>query len=44
MMTHLPIPPRPGHLWRLALLLFMSSPDVQRGLGKLGFESPALKK
>ncbi len=31
---------RTGLLWKL----FMSSPDVQRGLTKLGFESPQLKK
>ncbi|QXV65762.1 DUF3131 domain-containing protein [Mucilaginibacter sp. 21P] len=31
---------RSGLLWKL----FMSSPDVQRGLGKLGFESPAIAK
>ena len=31
---------RTGLLWKL----FMSSPDVQRGLGKLGFESAAVKK
>ncbi|NVO84063.1 glucoamylase family protein [Hymenobacter terrestris] len=31
---------RTGLLWKL----FMSSPDVQRGLTKLGFESPHLKK
>ncbi|MBO0357307.1 DUF3131 domain-containing protein [Hymenobacter sp. BT186] len=31
---------RTGLLWKL----FMSSPDVQRGLNKLGFESPQLKK
>jgi hypothetical protein len=31
---------RSGLLWKL----FMSSPDVQRGLTKLGFESPQLKK
>lgn len=31
---------RSGLLWRL----FMSSPEVQNGLTKLGFESPALKK
>ena len=31
---------RSGLLWKL----FMSSPDVQRGLRKLGFESPYLKK
>ena len=30
---------RTGLLWKL----FMSSPDVQRGLTKLGFESPQLK-
>ena len=31
---------RTGLLWNL----FMSSPDVQRGLNRLGFESPAIKK
>jgi hypothetical protein len=31
---------RSGLLWKL----FMSSPDVQRGLTKLGFESPQIKK
>ncbi|MGY2132079.1 glucoamylase family protein [Hymenobacter sp. HD11105] len=31
---------RTGLLWKL----FMSSPDVQRGLTKLGFESPQIKK
>ena len=31
---------RTGLLWKL----FMSSPDVQRGLGKLGFEHAAVKK
>ncbi|UOQ77520.1 DUF3131 domain-containing protein [Hymenobacter sp. 5516J-16] len=31
---------RTGLLWRL----FMSSPDVQRGLGKLGFEGAPVKK
>ncbi|GAA3967621.1 glucoamylase family protein [Hymenobacter antarcticus] len=31
---------RTGLLWKL----FMSSPDVRRGLGKLGFESAAVKK
>jgi len=31
---------RSGLLWKL----FMSNPDVQKGLTKLGFESPALKK
>jgi len=30
---------RSGLLWKL----FMSSPDVQKGLKKLGFESPYLK-
>jgi hypothetical protein len=31
---------RSGLLWKL----FMSSPDVQRGLNRLGFESPMIKK
>ena len=31
---------RSGLLWKL----FMSSPDVQRGLGRLGFERAAAKK
>ena len=31
---------RSGLLWRL----FMSSPDVQRGLDKLGFERVAVKR
>ena len=31
---------RTGLLWKL----FMSSPDVQKGLKKLGIESPQLKK
>lgn len=31
---------RTGLLWNL----FMSSPDVQRGLNRLGFQSPAIKK
>jgi hypothetical protein len=31
---------RSGLLWNL----FMSSPEIQEGLKKLGFESPAIKK
>jgi hypothetical protein len=31
---------RTGLLWKL----FMSNPDVQHGLTKLGFESPAITK
>jgi hypothetical protein len=30
---------RTGLLWKL----FMSSPDVQKGLTKLGFSTPAIK-
>jgi hypothetical protein len=31
--------PRSGLLWKL----FMGSPEVQKGLKKLGFQSPHLK-